>query len=708
MSPPVAPGAGPSESQSVLAELPPDDGLPRFLANAVTHKERDSSAKMQLASAVRYQLMRAQKLYARGENETAAQLVYGSLLLLRQDDAIDAALADAGPTLLQTAHEAARRGDSGRAFGLYQLAEPRLAPSQIQDVRGHLQALKAFEGALESKDSLVRSGEQARSFLHAALVDPSKAAYTRGQDQVLSWIKESIADDSFNSPDDAPLAREKALEAFRAQRGGAPALISLALRQGEPKSALRALASVGLEDAVPRALERVINRASEGSSERYVELYHMLDAARRAEDGEVGLPRALLDAAVFWSALLAAQNGEGEMDDLLPLAVSLVEFEMGDVAAHLLGRTATENLSRQGLEFCLSLGLRAILDQGAAFEVEAAERTFQELRPLLELAQAPAFARIEPSPATLGRALAEAELVTGRLDSAVPRLEAAFDSAPTPEGGVRFATVLNKVGQTERALKVLERSLALAQASGDLFLESVAETEIYKTYRQLGQRELGRSHLDRALARILTARSLELSVLSRSALERQLALVLEYYGDSAGKRRAYARAIDASRNIPSELKRTLTDMARSALVERDLPLAREATHHALELELPDEDGIYIALWQALLEGELAVASDGMPQELLQAAGDVRGWPYHLRQWGLGKLGPSEILLFAQGEMERAEARFYVGMRERGALREKALKEVSASRTVSLVEASIAEALLRGDAKEPLPAGVIIP
>lgn len=663
---------------------------------------------MQRASAVRYQLERAQKLYVRGETETASRLVFGSLLLLDQDDATNAALGAAGPTLLQTAHEAARRGDSGRALGLYRLAQSRLPQSQVGDVKHHIAALSAFDQALVSQDALLRSGEEARALLLTALVDPSQPAYYRARDQVLTWLKQSITDDSLNEASDAPLAREKAMEAFRAQRSGAPALISLSLRQGEPRAALTALASVGLEDAVPRALERVIEGAAEGSSQRYIELYHMLDAARRAEDGELGLPRALLDAAVFWAAILAAQNGPGDMDHTLPLAVSLIEFEMGEVAANLMGRAANPELSRQALEFCLSLGLRAILDQGSAGEVDAAERTFAELRPLLLLAEAPAIGRIEPRPATLGRALAEAEIEAGRLVIALPRLEAAFTAAPSPEGGVRLATVLVKVGKSEAALKVLEQSVALAQANGDLYLESVAETELYRLERKLGQTTNARGHLDRALARILTARSLELSVLSRSALERQLAVVLEFYGDSAGRRRAYARAMEASRNIPSELKRTLTEMARSALVERDLPLAREATHYAVEFELPEEDGVYIALWQLLLEGELKVASDGMPQGLLQGAGQLRGWPFHLRQWGLGRLKPSELMLLAQTATQRAEANFYIALQDTSGNREKLLREVIASPTVSLVEASIAESLLVQAPKEPLPAGIIIP
>jgi tetratricopeptide (TPR) repeat protein len=381
---------------------------------------------------------------------------------------------------------------------------------------------------------------------------------------------------------------------------------------------------------------------------------------------------------------------------------------MGEVSAHVLGQLATPELSKEAMSFCLELGLQAIMGHARVGEIDAAERALSELAPLLEVAKAPKFARIGPSPAALSRVLAESELEAGRLDQALPRLEAAAETSPTAEGWIRLASLKLKLAKPDAALAALDQAVRLAQAGGDLYAESVAETNAYKVLLRMANRDQARVRLGNALQRLLTLRSLDVGILSRAALERQLATILEFYGQHDAVERAYSRALLESRASPVELRQTLIDTARSALMGRNLRMARDATHYALELGLESEDAIYIALWQSLLEQELAAESNGMPLQVFESAKDAEGWSLHLRQWGLGKLSPGELMQSAKKPSERAEADFYEGMRIRGDARSAALARVVSVPTLSLIEANMAEALLHPAEPEPLPQGTILP
>src|SRR5690606_17715952 len=106
--------------------------------------------------------------------------------------------------------------------------------------------------------------------------------------------------------------------------------------------------------------------------------------------------------------------------------------------------------------------------------------------------------------------------------------------------------------------------------------------------------------LERALQRALTARAMDLPQVPVTAVERALARTLEDFGKQAAARRAYSRALDASRRNTGELSFTLTEMARSALTTGDVRLSRQATREALDLNVESSELIYIALWQSIV------------------------------------------------------------------------------------------------------------
>lgn len=708
--PPEAPASGTSGDAS-LDLTPPDRAeFPELVLKLLTAKSDGPRQKADLVRIVQYQLARGADLYKRGQDEAGASVTLGALLLLRDIDDQKAALHGQELPLLHAARGAARLGDSGQAAALYRLALAQTTDPNIRkNVEGHLAALADFDKRTASELALTRAGEKARHALVAAVRDGSKEQYDLAQTSSVAWIQMALELDQEPPRGlDEQKQREHALEEYRALRGGGLALLAIALRQGDPRRAIDALDAAGLKRVLPSKIRSDALLAAAGESAGYLELYRLFDAARRAEVGEAGLPRSILDAAVFWSAVLAAKASQGDVDEMLPLAVSLVEIGVAEAAARLLAQVSEDSLSKEGLSFCLSILGRGLVDHAQAGRIEEAEQVFSEMQPLLRLARSEKFLGVEPSPTKVTRVLAEAEVRSGRLKEALPLLEAVATESPTPNVFLEIAAIHRQSQNPEAALGAIERGIELARAEGQLFLEAVGETERFELEQRLGQLSEASASLRRALDRILTVRALELPVLSRAAIERHLARILEHYGERDAVHRAFERALAESRGIPFELTATLTEMARASVTMSDLKLARTALRTGVELGVESDGLLYLALWQLIVERTSSVASNGLPEQILEASGDLRGWQRELRQWGLGRLSSQDLVRLADTTTERVEGAFYGSILEPKGARDEALVRVASSAAIGLIEVQIARALTdkRGDYE--LPAEVKIP
>lgn len=708
--PPAVPGTGP-DGAATLEQAPPTRAeFPELVLKLLTTKADDPKQRADLVRVVQYQLARGADLYKKEQDEAGASVTLGALLLLRDIDDQKAALRGHAVPLLRAAEGAARLGDSGQAAALYRLALAQTSDARArQNIEEHLKAMVEFDRRTTSELPLAKAGEKARHELVGAIRDGSKAQYEEAQKATISWIQMALALDQEPPRGlDEHKQREHALEEYRALRGGGLALLALALRQGEPGRAIDALDAAGLRRIVPTKVRSDVLLAAAGESAGYLELYRLFDAARRAEVGEAGLPRPILDAAVFWSAVLAAKTSPGDVDEMLPLAVSLVEIGIGEAAARLLARVSAEELSQEGLSFCLSILGRGLVDHAQAGRIEEAEQVFTEMQPLLRLARTSKYEGVEPGPTKVTRVLAEAEVRSGRLKEALPLLKAVASESPSPNVFLEIAAIHRQSQDPEGALAAIEQGIELARAEGQLYLEAVGETERFELERELGHTEEASASLRRALDRILTVRSLDLPVLSRAAIERHLARILEHYGERDGVHRAFERALDESRGFPFELTATLTEMARASVTMSDLKLARTALRSGVELGVESEGLLYLALWQLIVERTSGAASNGLPEQVLEASGDLRGWLRDLRQWGLGRLSGGDLMQLADTTTERIEGAFYAAILEPKSARDSALLRIAQSEAIGLIEVQIARALQSPQDRYELPKEIAIP
>src|SRR5690606_20365342 len=129
----------------------------------------------------------------------------------------------------------------------------------------------------------------------------------------------------------------------------------------------------------------------------------------------------------------------------------------------------------------------------------------------------------------------------------------------------------------EKALAALGQATRAARLRGDVLTEARALEVRFTIERDRRGLDEAREALALGLRRALTARDMDLPQIPAASVERVLARILENYGDRGATRRAFDRALEASRKSSGELTFTLTEMARSALSTGDVRLARKAT-----------------------------------------------------------------------------------------------------------------------------------
>ncbi len=671
--------------------------------------DRDDKSKLRLAGVVQYQLSRADHLFEEGFTVEAEDMVTGALLLLRHDDELLSATRGQESALFQAAHAAAKTGDAGRAEALYRLTlNVAENAAIIEESKEHLDALRKWNEETDGASPLEKSGEKSRRALARAVVDPTAEAYLEARDGVIEWMHAALTSSAGQTQPESRSERELALEAYRAIRTGAPALVALSLRQGSPQAAVGALEDANLDRALPPGLASLIEDASKKNNpDAWLELFRQLEGIRDEEASETSLPRYVVDGATLWSAIKLYRSSPGKLENAMPLAMTLVEFGMPAVASSLLSQNADKKSDPQAIGWSLSLVLRGLLELSRTEQLHAARRSYTEAGPLLRLADE--LGGSGPGSADAESLMSALEARNGHVERALPLLESSVKKAPSPEALLRLAQLQTQRGQFEKAQSSIEKAIDLAQKSGNLLVEARAEEALFRAHRAANHHEKAEAALGRALLRTLVLRQMEVSTVETATVERQLAGLLQYYGKTREMRQAYFRALDASRSSALELEMTLTDMSRAALSLGDVNLGRRATQSALDFGLPPENSIYIALWGQLLEKRSGADSDGVSREVLMRAGKAEGWLDTLRQFGLGELEAKDLLTAANGIPEKAEAEFYAMLSKgKSKLKSEQLKPIANSSAVDLIEVRIAQDLLIGAKTYALPEEAELP
>lgn len=695
---PVQTSNGPARTLS-------DEDFAKEAHRLLLSTDRSESSKLELAGVVQYQLSRAERLFREGHLSEAEDVATGALLLLRHDDELLSATRGQGFALMQTAHAAAKMGDAGRAGALYELALAVIEDPTIRaDIEAHLAALSEWNQNTQGPTALEQIGEQTRRSLARAIVDPRAEAYLDAREGIILWMRAALGSSAGEQSPRNRAERELALEAYRAIRSGAPAMVALNLRQGTPGAAVVALEKADLDRALPPGLQSLIEDAErQNDPKAWLELFRQVEQLRESAGSETELPRYVPDAASLWTALGLYRSSPGELEHAMPLAMTLVEFGMPEVASTLLAQNTTKATSADAVAWSLSLILRGLLELSHTDQLGAARRSYAEAIPLFRIADGGKASG--PSSARAQSLMAALEARHGHAARSLALMELSVIHLGHPESLLRLAQLQAQQGKPKDARKSIQTAIERAQASGNLLLESRAEEALFRWHRDAGEESAAGEALGRALSRILVLRQMEVSTAETAPVERQLARLLEYYGRTREMNDAYLRALEASRNNPMELEITLTDMSRAALTTSDLGLGRRATQSALDFGLPPENSIYIALWQQLLEKKAGALSDGMSQEVLTRAGKAEGWLNTLRKFGLGEVKASDLKAAARGIPEEVEADFYLALSESKA---DLLSGVAQSPAVDLIEVRIAQDLLAKKKQYTLPDHVKLP
>lgn len=679
------------------------DEFPRALFQLLMGRDRSPKSKLLLAGVVQYQLGRAEELFERGFTREAEDMVTGALLLLRHDDELLSATRQRAAALMQAGHASARMGDAGRASALYDLS---LAVTDDEALRAelsqHLKAIRDFDQSVTGKSALEQLGEQTRAALSRSVVDPRAENYLQAKSAILGWMNAALSSSAAEAQPTTPKERDLAMEAYRAIRSGAPAMVALNVRQGTPAAAASALREANLERALPPGYVALLEAtAQEGAADAWLALFRQFEESRAEEPSEVSLPRYVNDAASFWAALGLYRSSEGRLEHAMPLAMILVEFGMPEVASIILSENSDQKTRPDALAWSLTLVLRGLLELSRTDQLDAARRSYKEAQPLIERANS--LGKNGPDPARAQLVMAALEMRHAHVNEARALLLEAQKLAPRAETLLRLGRIEHHKGERQKALSHFEQAIKSAQQEGDLLLEAQGEQALFLLLRGSDEQK-AQDALDRGLARTLVLQKMAPTTIPLAEIERHLADMLQYYDAKAALHQTYQRAIEQSRQNPVELEMTLTEMARVALTLGDARLGKLATTEATKLGLPAENAIYIALWYQILQRRSGQAEDGLSRQIFEQAGRARGWLNLLRKFGLGELSETELVKQARGQVEKTEAEFYSILHKQprpSKLWPKELSVVAESPALDLVEVRMAADFLSHSATPKL-------
>jgi len=221
--------------------------------------------------------------------------------------------------------------------------------------------------------------------------------------------------------------------------------------------------------------------------------------------------------------------------------------------------------------------------------------------------------------------------------------------------------------------------------------------------------------LGKALAQLLSLRQQPSTPRLAAAIERNLAQVLERYGNFDAARRANERARSAAVSDEAQLSDVLLDEARRSLTYGELSHGRLALRHALEAGIENSSLLYAALWQQLLELRVHAASDGTVEEAFSRLVGESGWIGSLASWATGRVSDEGLRAKATSDSEQVEAKFYTAMKQYAASPSASSKEllqtVAHSPAIELIEVRIARDLTSQAAvgtRPLLPPDVVLP
>ena len=721
--PPRSPAAAAAQAAAPVAADAFAGQLVALLGEAHAEEDAPKRRSARLSAVMARQLLRAAELFARDEDQAGLVATEGALLLARAGELERAlpAAAHSREALLGAVREVARAGDEGRAQGLYGLLERILGPGpQQQEVREHLTAIDSWLEATRGEGPMLAAHSRQRAAVGRSLVDASERSLDEAADATRQWVRQALRADRARLPPRTRGERDELIESDRARMAGAFTLAAVFLRHGDAEGALAALGDDDVARVTrPSLRENLRKCAEDDDAAAWYEIYSAYRSVHESSEGQALIDPSLARAAAWGAAVRLYRADPSSMRGSMPLATALLQHRMAEAGVTLLTDAAVASRDERAVSWALGYVLQAIVAQEEVGDIEAARRTFAQSRTLLDAAQATA-ARLgrqsgQPSVGQLYYVMGAIETRAGEIERAQAHLLTSIELDPAVDALLLLSAVQRQRGALEDAVSSLRRVVELGSRAADAATIARAQLSLVALHRQLGDLAGVQTALHQGLSRALDARATAQTHAQEAGAERALARALGIYGEHAAARRALDRAFDASASDLRQLSITLLESASRALVRGDLAAGRQAVRRAREVQLPDADLVYTALWLGLTERRLGVASDGTAEDALMRIGRGSGWAARLAAWARGKLSDEQLLAKARTRIERVEAEFYVAMRRHvqapDAATLRALAAVAGSEAIELVEVEMARQLV-ADAAAPLalelPAGVTLP
>lgn len=654
-----------------------------------------------LIGVVRRQFARALQQFDMGNEQRGLNAIAGAAYLVRvgelRPEMFDATAASAFDRALAIVAPA---GDEARALAFMNMrltAPPKNSP-ELAHIREHLEALRRWLRDTRNLTDVENAGADQRTFGERSVLEPTPDSLAQALEATNRWVNASIDFNAEFRPGIDRPKREQALEALRGIRTGAVVLAALYLRHGDAAGAIRALERSEARRITPPGLLDRLSAASTGTDPTaWAEigaLYGNIDK-KPSEDYLIMAPEIMRGAA--WGAMLEAYRRDpSALETSLPLAQMLGRLGMPEVGALMLAECAQSNKSVGLLRNALGLLLRTMMNEDEAHDSQSARRVFQAGAPLLEVMDTlPNHNGVEPSPAQARFAMASVEIRNGNLVEARVLLERGLKEQTSIDALSMLAGILHQTGDDRAALDAIHRALAAPDAARSPLSRAEALVLAVRIHRSAGNIDLARNDLAAALGAALEGRSRANTPTGRAAAERVLARIAYYYGDRAAVARAIRRGFELAETAKPVAGVVSIEAASCALLLDDVSAGREAVRRSIALEIGDEDLVYAALWDQLLEQSQKANPNQTIAKALASIHRGSSWISHLADWGERKIDDATLMSRARDLSQRSEAAFYIAMRKRAAgdpSAAQALERVARGPAIQLVETHIAQEL----------------
>jgi cellulose synthase operon protein C len=692
-----------------------DDEFARAV-HRILRQGRPSPERLSLlAGVVRRQLGHASERFELGHDARGESSVIGALYLMRLGESRREMIDQEGIKALAGAIDrVSARGDEGTAQALMEmvLAAVPEGSDQRREVEEHLAALARWQAETRTGSAIERLGAAERAAVQRSLIDPTQPALDEATRAISLWIDKAIEHNiAFRQTGKRP-SREEAVEASRALESGAATLIGIYLRHGEAFAALEAVEQTAARRVIrPGFYSRLQHAAEDNTPRAWRELFVAYAEESEASGGEIGIDVAVLRAGLWGIGLEAYRRDPTDFDVARVLARSLVSLGMSEVSPLVLADALGESPPPDRLSSALGLTMAALREEAAHEDTAAARRTMESASAILALADSPAMrGQIQPTAAQIRFLMASIELRAGNLAAARPLLERAVEEDPSAAGYTMLAVLERQAQNAEAALAHVDR--ANAPPFQRLALLDVADANLlaFEIHRENGAKDEAKRALDSALSSVLAARERGVPVGAKARAERLLGRILDNYGDPRGASRAMDRALEIAAQDRPTLSITMLEAIGHALVQGDVELARDALRRGLDADVDEDDLVYGGLWVLLLERQAGVTPDGTAARALESR-NRQSWTGKLASWARGELSDEALHQSAQNESQRVEAAFYAAMSKKIAgdpAAKDALRDVSRSNIIDLVEVHLAREMVAPELVPELPSNVKLP